>query len=80
MTYKIVKNGHVVKANSLTKEEAVNQLAIIVDDCAMATNYYLTDENHTITNPDNGRVIFEAGDESATIGDNSFEIVEEVEN
>ena len=77
MTYKIVKNGQTVKANSLTKEEAINQLAIIADDCAMATNYYLTDENHTITNPDNGRVIFTAGDESATIGDNSFEIVEE---
>lgn len=79
MTYKIVKNRQTVKANSLTKEEAINQLAIIADDCAMTSNHYLTDENHTITNPDNGRVIFKAGDESATIGDNSFEIVEEHE-
>lgn len=76
MYYKIQKNEKDV-ANSLTKDEAVNQLAILADDCAMATNYYLTDSNHTITDPDSKRVLFEAGDESATIGDNKFEIVAE---
>jgi hypothetical protein len=79
MTYKIVKNEQTVKANSLTKDEAIKRLAIIADDCAMATGFYLTDENHTITNQDNGRVIFTAGDESATIGDDKFEIIEETD-
>lgn len=74
--YKILRNGQEIKS-ALQKNEAIKELAIAVDNCAMETNYYLTDESHTVTNPDNGRVIFKHGDESATIGDSSFEIVEE---
>ncbi len=77
MYFKIVKNGQVVKANGLTKEEAVKQLLTVAAD---STDYYLFDGGNTITDPDSKRVIFELGDETAKIGDNTFEIVEENED
>lgn len=73
---KLTKNGREIVSN-LSKEEAIAQLAILIDDYAMSTNYYITDGDHKVTDPDNGRVLFEVGDESATIGDATFEIVED---
>lgn len=74
--FKILKNGS-EKARVTSKKEALKKLALIVDDHAMSTNYYFSDENHTITHPDSQRVIFREGDESASIGDCEFEIVED---
>lgn len=76
--YKILKNGQELKT-ALQKDESIKQLAIAVDNCAMETNHYLTDINHTVTDPDSKKVLFQEGDESAQIGDNSFEIVEDLD-
>lgn len=74
--YSIIKNGY-IKEHGLSKEQALERLAIMVDDHAISTSHYISGDNHTITDPDSGDVLFRQGDESAKIGDAHFEIIQD---
>jgi len=74
--YKITKNGQDI-FNSLTKEEAVNKFFSAIEE--RSNGYIYDNENETIYNEVDGRVIAESGNESVTAGNDHFEITEENE-
>lgn len=73
-TYKITKNG-VDLVNGLTKEAALYKFLPVVED--HSNGYIYDNENKTIYNEVDKRIVASEGDEYVSAGDNYFEIEKE---
>lgn len=75
--FNITKNGQII-ASTLTEKEANEKFLCLIED--YSDGYIYDNETETVFNEIDKRVVVEKGDTSAIVGDNKFEIEEEIED